>query len=85
MEKENIDSSLNLKGVLCPINFVKTKIKLEEMQHGQILEVIIDDGESMKNVPRSLKEEGHKIIKVEQLPDKSFSLLIKKGGGTNGR
>ncbi|MEE8382365.1 MAG: sulfurtransferase TusA family protein [Thermodesulfobacteriota bacterium] len=85
MEKENIDSSLNLKGVLCPINFVKTKIKLEEMQHGQILEVIIDDGESMKNVPRSLKEEGHKIIKVEQLPDNSFSLLIKKGGGTNGR
>lgn len=84
MEKENIDSSLNLKGVLCPINFVKTKLKLEEMQHGQILEVIIDDGESMKNVPRSVKEEGHKIIKVEQLPDNSFSLLIKKGGATNG-
>jgi tRNA 2-thiouridine synthesizing protein A len=84
MEKENIDSSLNLKGVLCPINFVKTKLKLEEMQHGQILEVIIDDGESMKNIPRSVKEEGHKIIKVEQLPDNSFSLLIKKGGATNG-
>lgn len=84
MEKENIDSSLNLKGVLCPINFVKTKLKLEEMQHGQILEVIIDDGESMKNVPRSVKEEGHKIIKVAQLPDNSFSLLIKKGGTTNG-
>ena len=84
MGEENIDSSLNLIGIVCPLNFVKTKLKLEEMQRGQILEVIIDDGESMRNVPRSLKEEGHKIIKVEQLSDNSFSLLIKKGGGTNG-
>jgi tRNA 2-thiouridine synthesizing protein A len=84
MGEENIDSSLNLKGIVCPLNFVKTKLKLEEMQRGQILEVIIDDGESMRNVPRSLKEEGHKIIKVEQLRDNCFSLLIKKEGGTNG-
>ncbi len=83
MGEENIDSSLNLKGIVCPLNFVKTKLKLEEMQPGQILEVIIDDGESMRNVPRSLKEDGHKIIKVEQLRDNSFSLLIKKEGGAN--
>ena len=83
--KERIDGSLNLKGVLCPINFVKTKLKLEEMGNGQMLEIILDDGESMKNVPRSLKEEGHKIIKVEQLPVKIFNLLIEQGGATNAR
>lgn len=77
---ENINHSLNLKGVLCPINFVKAKLKLEEMQDGQILEIIIDDGEPMQNVPRSIKEEGHKIIKVEKLADSSFKLLIRKGG-----
>lgn len=85
MEKERIDDRLDLKGVSCPINFVKTKVKLEEMQDGQLLEIIIDDGEPMQNVPRSIKEEGHKIIKVEKLPDDSFRLLIKKGGGRNGR
>lgn len=84
MEKERIDDRLDLKGVSCPINFVKTKVKLEKMQDGQILEVIIDDGEPLHNVPRSIKEEGHKIIKVEKLPDDSFRLLIKKGGGRNG-
>ena len=79
------DGRLDLKGVKCPINFVKIKLKLEEMQNGQNLEVIIDDGEPMQNVPRAIKEEGHKIIKIENGLDNSFRLLIKKGGGKDGR
>lgn len=81
MTEERIDGSLNLRGVACPINFVKTKLKLEALSDGQVLELIIDDGEPMQNVPRSIKEEGHRIIKVEKLSDNSFRLLIMKGGG----
>lgn len=72
-----MDASLDLRGVVCPINFVKTKLKLEEMDTGQILEIIIDPGEPMANVPRSIKEEGHKIIKVEKIGE-HFRLLIEK-------
>ena len=79
--EERIDSSLNLRGVACPINFVKTKVRLETLNEAQALELIIDDGEPMLNVPRSIKEEGHRIIKVEKLSDNSFRLLIMKGGG----
>ncbi len=56
---------LDLSGVACPINFVKTKLKLEEMQSGDQLDVILDDGEPIENVPRSVKDEGHKVLKVE--------------------
>ena len=78
-EKEEFvpDDKIDLRGVLCPINFVKTKLKLEMLDAGQILEVILDDGEPMRSVPRSIKEEGHKIIKVENL-DNSYRILIKK-------
>ena len=72
------DEKLDLRGVLCPINFVQTKLKLEEMEVDQVLEVILDDGEPMRNVPRSVKEEGHRIVKVENLPDNSYKLLIRK-------
>ncbi len=78
--EEKVDKSLDLKGVLCPINFVKTKIKLEEMEEGQILEIFLDGGEPMQNVPRSIKEEGHKIIKVEKLNNDVFRFLIRKEG-----
>ena len=77
-ETINPDDTLDLSGVLCPINFVKTKLKLEEMEVGQVLEVILDDGEPMKNVPRSVKAEGHKIIGVEKLNDETYKILIRK-------
>jgi tRNA 2-thiouridine synthesizing protein A len=75
------DESLDLRGVKCPINFVKVKLKLEEMDDGQNLEVIIDTGEPMRNIPRAIKEEGHRITSAEKLSDDAFSLLVNKGGG----
>ena len=76
-EKLVPDDQIDLRGVLCPINFVKTKLKLEMMDSGQVLEVILDDGEPMRSVPRSVKEEGHKIVKVENM-EGAYRLLIKK-------
>ncbi len=76
-EKTTPNDQIDLRGVLCPINFVKTKLKLEMMDTGQILEVILDDGEPIRSVPRSLKEEGHKIIKVENI-EGAYRLLVKK-------
>lgn len=73
----NVTAVLDLKGVPCPMNFVKTKLKLEEIDSGQILEIVIDDGDPVKNVPRAVKEEGHQILKVEKTDDK-WKLLIKK-------
>ena len=73
------DERLDLRGVVCPLNFVETKLKLEEMKAGQILEVILDDGEPMRNVPRSVKEEGHRVVSVEKVGG-SYRLLILRQG-----
>ena len=73
-----VKKSLDLHGVVCPLNFVKTKLALEELGAGEFLEVIIDEGDAMLNIPRSLKEEGHRIIKVTPLGE-TFKLLIEKG------
>lgn len=70
---------LDLRGVLCPMNWVKTKLTLEEKDEGETLEVIIDEGEPMRNVPRSAKQEGHKIIKVEQVEEHCYKLTIRRG------
>ncbi|MBI5892238.1 MAG: sulfurtransferase TusA family protein [Deltaproteobacteria bacterium] len=71
------DKSLDLRNVLCPINFVKTKLQLEMMEKGQVLEIVIDDGEPIQNVPKSIKEEGHKIVEVKKEGD-HFRLKIEK-------
>ncbi len=77
MSDIKIDKTLNLKGVPCPMNFVKTKLELEEMSAGEILEVILDDGEPIKNVTASVKEEGHNILKVEKI-NEHWKLIIKR-------
>lgn len=71
------NESIDLRGVICPYNFVKTKLKLEEMEAGQILEVLLDAGEPIKNVPRSVTEDGHEVLKVEK-EEEYFKLMIKK-------
>lgn len=80
MSEYSADDTLDLRGVLCPINFVKTKLKLEEMDDGQCLEVFLDEGEPITNVPRSVKEEGHQILKVNKEDDGCYRLIIKKAG-----
>ncbi|MBI2304681.1 MAG: sulfurtransferase TusA family protein [Chloroflexi bacterium] len=79
MDQTTEENRLDLRGVLCPMNFVHTKLKLEEMAEGQTLEVILDDGEAMRNVPRNVKADGHHILSVHKLPDNSYKLLIRRG------
>lgn len=79
--ENNVRDKINLRGVTCPMNFVKTKLALEELKPGEILEVILDEGEAMLNVPRSLKDEGHRIIKVAPFNEEadSFRVIVEKG------
>jgi len=77
MEDFIVHQKLDLRGVRCPVNFVKAKLALEEMKKDEILEILLDEGEPIKNVPRSLKEEGHKILHVEDLGG-FYRLLVKK-------
>ncbi len=73
----NVTKTINLHGVVCSMNFVKTKVALEGINSGEALEVILDEGEAMLNVPRSLKEEGHKILKVIPM-DGTYKVIVEK-------
>lgn len=73
------DDFLDITDVVCPITFVKIKVALEELDDGQILEVHLNAGEPIQNVPRSLKDEEHKVLSVEDLGDGTFTLLVLKG------
>lgn len=68
---------LDLRGVECPLNFVKTKIQLEKMLSGEILEVWLDPGEAIESVPPSVLEEGHQILFQEKLAH-YFKVVIKR-------
>jgi sulfite reductase (ferredoxin) len=76
-EKENYKLK-DLRGVQCPINFVKAKLFLEPLPAGEIVDFYLDEGEPIKNVPRSLENEDHEIIKNEKQPEGHYLLRVKK-------
>ncbi len=69
---------LNLRNIPCPINFVRTKLKLDTMQSGEILEVLLDDGEPITSVSQSVLEEGHRILSKAQTENQAWLLKIEK-------
>jgi tRNA 2-thiouridine synthesizing protein A len=71
------DAELDLRGVICPYNFVKTKLKLEAMERGQTLSVLLDDGDPIRNVPRSVSNEGHTILSQDRV-EGSYRVVIRR-------
>lgn len=71
------DAELDLRGVICPYNFVKTKLKLEAMEEGQVLSVILDAGDPIRNVPQSVSNEGHTILSQESI-GQSYRVTIRR-------
>ena len=75
-----INDTIDITDVVCPTTFVKAKVALEELEEGQILSIRLNDGEPVQNVPRSIKEEGHEILKLDDNQHGTYTLIVKKVG-----
>ena len=53
--------AIDLTGVTCPLNWVRTRLALEELAAGDRLSVQLDPGEAIESVPRSAREDGHDV------------------------
>jgi TusA-related sulfurtransferase len=73
----NDDVHRDYRGTVCPMNFVKVKLDLSKMSKGQILKVLLDDGEPIENVPRSVKLQGDEVVGIKNEGD-HWSVVIRK-------
>ena len=80
MSEIKFDDTVDITDVVCPVTFVKAKVALEELDEGQVLSSRMNDGEPVQNVPRSIKEEGHQILKLDDNEDRTYTLYVKKVG-----
>ena len=78
MSEIQFDDQVDITDVVCPVTFVKAKVALEEPDDGEILAVRMNDGEPVQNVPRSIKEEGHQILKLLDNEDGTYTLFVRK-------
>lgn len=70
------DAQLDLRGTPCPLNFVRTKLCLEQMEPGSLLEVWLDPGEPIEQVPDSLTMAGYQVEQIND-QDEFFALQVR--------
>ena len=75
--KTKADDLLDLRGTPCPINFVRTKLRLEQMSPNSVLEVWLDQGEPIEQVPNSLEVDGYNLQSIQDC-EGYFSLLVSR-------
>lgn len=70
--------NLDITDQICPMTFVKTKLKLEELAVGDVLTIRMRGGEPLHNVPRSLADHGHEVIACRVVAADLHELVVKK-------
>ncbi len=78
MAEYKVDRKIDIRGEVCPYTFVKSKLAIEDLKSGQILEVIVDHAPATENVPRSLGSEGHKVLEVVKIDEHEWRIVIQK-------
>lgn len=76
-QTDNRSRAVDLRGVACPLNFVKAKLELEKIAVGQILEILLDDGEPVRNVPESFAQQGQEVIEIKNKGD-HFCIKVRR-------
>ena len=70
--------TLDIKGQVCPLTFVRSKLAIEKMAIGEVLEIIVDHQPAAVNVPRSMELEGQAVLGVEQTGEAEWHLFVRK-------
>ena len=76
--KKKLMNELNLKGEICPMTFVKTKLAIESLNSGERIKVIFNSSEAKINVPKSLKELNYKVITINDVDENNFYIIVEK-------
>lgn len=72
-----VDKTLNATGLSCPMPSVKTALALEQMEAGQVIEVLTDDPVSRRDLPLWAQNTGNELLEIKE-EDKIIKIYLKK-------
>ena len=72
------EHTLDITADHCPMTFVKTKLELEKLSRGDVLEVLLTDGEPLENVPRTSAEQGYEVVGIDHVEGSTYRVSIRK-------
>ena len=71
---QRIDVSLEV----CPMTFVLVRLALDQMQPGQVLEILLQGDEPRRNIPQTATEQGHEVLSLSDQEDGKSIIFLRK-------
>ncbi len=78
MNDIKIDKRLDIRGEVCPYTLVKSKLGVESIEVGQVIEITLDYPEASESIPKAMLNYGHSVLKVEKINDRDWIVQIRK-------
>ncbi|MEA2625504.1 MAG: tRNA 2-thiouridine synthesizing protein [Candidatus Binatota bacterium] len=70
-------TELDLRGVRCPLNWAKAKVRLETLSPSETLALLVDDERGVRDIPRAAEAEGYDVIEVAAVSS-AWRIVIQK-------
>ena len=61
------DQEIDVTDKVCPLTFVHARLTIDAMMPGKVLAICLRNGEATENVPKSIKELGHKVLSLKPI------------------
>ena len=78
MNDVTIDKKIDIRGEVCPYTLVKSKLGIETVEVGQVIEILLDYPEASESIPKAMLNYGHSVLKVEKINDKEWIVQVRK-------
>ena len=75
-----VTARIDISSYMCPMTFVRTRLALESLEPGQLLDVVMRQGEPARNIPRNLTEEGHIVLSKGPIDDQHYRVVVRHHG-----
>lgn len=72
------DATLDITAETCPMTYVRTRLRLDGMRPGQILEIRLRGADPVRNVPRTAAEQGHGVVSQHTRDDGITILRLRR-------
>ncbi|WP_420265772.1 sulfurtransferase TusA family protein [Candidatus Magnetominusculus dajiuhuensis] len=72
------DKRIDIRGLKCPYTFVRSKLTLESMNVGEVLEILLNYPDAAVSIPKSMQDHGQRVLSVDKINDTEWVIVIRK-------
>ena len=73
--------TLDIRGLLCPLTWARTKYALSRLDAGAELRIVLDHRPAVPDIKRNAEELGHEVVSAQETSGGVWEVVLRKSPG----